>query len=196
MQALPLACSSLTWCPLLARPRFTLAPFLHFRKRAEFITKQGLNRALHAVVTQVIFAEWVNEGANEWELLIQPYVWRWILIHCANDSLLASLSSGPLPSSSKETRAPLSRSWWVVVSPWGSWWLQVSETLRTQQPSLLRSMLLRHQAMSIFFHPVRPKKRAPSRGQHCQVKVEVNAKQDRSANLGKEGGGSWLLCQC
>ena len=57
MQAFPLACLILTWCPLLARPRLTLAPFLHPRRRPEFITKQGLNRASHAVVTQVIFAE-------------------------------------------------------------------------------------------------------------------------------------------
>ena len=158
MQALPLACSSLTWCPLLERPRLTLAPFLHSRKSAEFITKQGLNRALHAVVTQVIFAEWMNEGANEWELLIQPYVWRWILIHCANDSLLASLSSGQLPSSSKETRVPLSRSWRVVVLPWGSWWLQVSETLENSAAIFTEIYAPKASGNEHFFSPSEAKK--------------------------------------
>ena len=194
MQALPLACSSLTWCPLLERPRLTLAPFLHSRKSAEFITKQGLNRALHAVVTQVIFAEWMKERMNESCLFSPTYEDEsWFIVQMTVCWL--PYHQGNCPPVLRKQGSHCLEVDGLSYCHGGHGDFRSLRLLRTQQPSLLRSMLLRHQAMSIFFHPVRPKKRAPSRGQHCQVKVEVNAKQDRSANLGKEGGGSWLLCQ-
>ena len=136
--------------------------WVHHKAGAE----QGLSCSGHS--SHICWmSEWRSESVRA---TYSALVWRWVFIHCANDSLLASLSSGPLPSSSKETRVLLSRSWWVLILPWGSWWLQVSETLRTQQPSFLSSVFLRHQAMSIFFHPLRPRKRAPSRGQHRQAR--------------------------